>query len=248
MKLVLSPTKTMAGSAPDLGGTPDLPVFEREAAALNRQLARMGQQEIRALFKTSEALTLKILSQIKDFETAPPVPALFAFRGEAFKTLDPETFSEQDLAFARQHLRIFSGLYGILGPMDGIRPYRLDAATPLPQGKKSLKAFWKERLAPWFREFLGPDEPLLNLASEEYAGLLRGAGLEGRTITLQFREQDGEKLKNLSVRAKQARGVFARAVITGRIQDPGALKTLSPGGYVYSENHSSASEWVFIRR
>lgn len=247
MKLILSPTKTMIGEPTGIGGKLGIPFFEQNARALNRQLAKLSELEIRSLFKTGDALTQKTLEQIRIFKTASPAPALFAFRGEAFKTLNSDSFSAEDLAFAQTHLRILSGLYGILSPMDGIRPYRLDAATPLKQGKKSLRMFWKEKLGPWFLDFLAPDEVLLNLASEEYASLLRVPGLAERTITLQFREQDGKKLKNIPVRAKQARGIFARAVILNRIQTPSNLKTLSPDGYVYSERHSNALEWFFIR-
>lgn len=140
-----------------------------------------------------------------------------------------------------------SGLYGLLSPMDGIRPYRLDAAAPLKHGGKSLRIFWKEKLSPWFIDFLAPGERLLNLASGEYASLLRGPGLTERTITLQFREQDGKRLKIIPVRAKQARGRFARAVITNRLQSPSDLKALSPGGYAYSEKYSNTLDWFFIR-
>ena len=246
MKLILSPTKTMAADPAEITEKLD-PLFDQEATAINRQLARLSPQKIQSLFKTSDVLTHKILEQIRNFDRSPTVPALFAFKGEAFKTLDPDRFTEEDLCFTQAHLRIFSGLYGILSPMDGIRPYRLDAATPLKQGKKSLKMFWKEKLVPYFLDFLSSDEILLNLASGEYASLLRGSGIDERTITLQFREQNGTKLKNIPVRAKQARGLFARAVITNRIQDPVNLKSLTLDGYLYSDKHSVPLEWFFIR-
>lgn len=246
MKLILSPTKTMAFDLLETGTAVRRPPFESEAMNLNRQLARLEREQIQTLYKTSDALTQKTLEQIRNFDAADSGPALFVFRGEAFKTLDPKSFSREDLAFAQDHLRILSGLYGILTPMDGIRPYRLDLNTPLKPGKQSLTAFWKKRVVPWVEAELAPSEPILNLASEEYAALLRGSPLESRMITLQFRQRDGKKLKNNSVRAKQARGVFARTVIDKRLQDPEPLKSLSPEGYAYSREHSSSMEWIFI--
>jgi cytoplasmic iron level regulating protein YaaA (DUF328/UPF0246 family) len=247
MKLILSPTKTMAFDAPETGIPKASPVFESQAADLNRQLSRLNRDQIQALYKTSDSLTQKTLEQIRGFDTAASGPALFVFRGEAFKTLDPMSFSREDLEFARDHLFILSGLYGILSPLDGIRPYRLDLNTPFKPGKKSLTIFWKEFVVPWAEGQLAAGEAILNLASEEYAALLRGSVLEDRLITLQFRQKDGQKLKNNSVRAKQARGLFAREVILNRIQDPEDLKSLSPEGYVFSQDHSGPADWFFIR-
>lgn len=247
MKLILSPTKTMGADGPETGMPATVPPFEAQALDLNSQLSRLDRDGIRALYKTSDALTAKTLEQIREFKDAPGVPALFAFRGEAFKTLDPDTLSPEDLAFARDHLFILSGLYGILGPMDAIRPYRLDLTTPFKPGGKGLKAFWKKRIIPWFEKRLQPEEFILNLASEEYASLFRGTALEGRMITLQFREQAGGKLKNNSVRAKQARGLFAREIIRRRIEAPQEINPLSPEGYAFSKTHSRSGDWFFIR-
>jgi len=245
MRLILSPTKTM--DVPKTGMATGVPPFEPEAGALNKKLACLDRDGIQALYKTSSALTDKTLEQIREFDGAPAGPALFVFRGEAFKTLDPQGLSQKDIDFAQDHLWILSGLYGILAPMDGIRPYRLDLNTPLKPGGKSLTAFWKKRVVSWAGTMLAPGEPILNLASEEYATLFRRSDLEERMITLQFRHRNGDKLKNNAVRAKQARGIFARAVIQHRIQDPETLKTLCPAGYTYSAPHSSLSELFFIQ-
>jgi len=245
MKIILSPTKTMAFDIPETGMAPGTPLFEAEAEDLIRELAALDRDEIQALYKTSHALTEKTLEQIRGFEGAAAGPALFVFRGEAFKTLDPQGLSRDGLAFARDHLWILSGLYGILAPMDAIRPYRLDLNTPLKPCGKSLTAFWKERVEPRAKAQLAPGEDILNLASEEYAALIRRSDLEERMITLQFRE--GGSLKNNSVRSKQARGLFARTVIEHKIQNPEDLKALCPEGYAYSEGHSSPAEWFFIR-
>lgn len=246
MKLILSPTKTMAFDIQRPGTAS--PPFDAEAWDLNRKLGQLDRDGIQALYKTSPALTEKTLEQIRGFEGAALGPALFVFRGEAFKTLDPQSLSREDLGFARDHLWILSGLYGILAPMDGVRPYRLDLNTPLKPGGKSLTAFWRDRVTSWAGARLATKEPILNLASDEYAALFYRSDLEERMITLQFRQKEGERLRNNSVRAKQARGLFARTVIEHRIQNPEELKALPPEGYAYSGEHCSPAEWVFIRR
>ena len=249
MKLILSPTKTMA-VAPSGGHGQDTgePDFFPQALALNQRLAALSSDGLKKLFNTSETLTLKAMEQIRQFETAPAGPAIFAFRGEAFKALDPESLTREALVFAQSHLRICSGLYGLLRPLDGIRPYRLDLATPLRVDGQGLTAFWKPWVVPWLAEQMALDEPLLNLASEEYAALFRGSVLADRMITLSFKEKADSTLKINSVRAKQARGLFARAVIQGRIQAPDDLKDVSIQGYEYSTPLSDSREWVFLCR
>lgn len=252
MKLVLSPTKTMnmAGqgekvSDPQKTGRPE---FEQEAGLLIRELAALDMPRLKKLFKTSDVLTQKVHEMVKGFAGATPGPAMFAFRGEAFKTLEPEDFTKKQIRFAQENLRVFSGLYGVLSPLDSIKPYRLDFNTPLKINAKSLKAFWKDRLIPYFESLLEPGESLINLASNEYASVLSSKELKEKTITLQFREQAGEKLKNITVRAKQARGSFARHIIRRALTDPKDLKQAEIDGYAYSQDLSSDREWFFIRR
>lgn len=248
MKLILSPTKTMEMGAPDLRGlSAGHPEFEAEALDLVRVLAPLDPAALEKLFKTSQALTLKVQEMISGFDSAPACPALFAFRGEAFKTLAPETFNREQLTFAQESLRILSGLYGTLRPLDRVKPYRLDVSTPLKPGGTSLKAFWKKRLIPCFQELLAPGECLVNLASDEYSSLLSSKPLKERTITLQFREEKEGKLKNIPVRAKQARGRFARHIIENRLSDPEPLKQAAIDGYTYAGKRSSQEEWFFIR-
>ena len=210
-------------------------------------LRPMDFSAVQALFRTSDALTRKTCDQIRGFEEAESGPAIFTFRGEAFKTLAPESFNREQLEFANARLRILSGLYGAVCPMDRITPYRLDFSTPLKIGKTGLKVFWKKRLIPYFEEFLGPDGQLVNLASDEYSTVLSSDFLRKRTIGIQFRERTDGRLKNLSVRAKQARGAFAAYIIQNRISRPEALKQACIDGYEFEAELSSDQEWFFIR-
>ncbi len=250
MKILISPTKTMVFDIPPtrLQMGMSRPRFEREANLLNQELKALDFGALKKLFKTSDALTQKTRDQIHDFTLTAPGPALFVFQGEAFKTMNPRRFDPDQLVFANKTLQIFSGLYGILRPMDGIKPYRLDFNTPLRWDFKGLKLFWQKKIIPYFEEQTQKDEVILNLASEEYSSILGPSRLKAQVITLQFREMIKEKLKNLSVRAKQARGLFAGEIIQKKITNANAIKEITLAGYEYKKNLSTETEWFFIRR
>ena len=249
MKILVSPTKTMAFDIIPASQQMEIsrPRFEREAGLLNQELKALDFGALKKLFKTSDALTQKTRDQIHDFTLAVPGPALFAFQGEAFKTMAPRQFDPDQLAFANETLKIFSGLYGVLRPMDGIKPYRLDFNTPLGKGSKGLKLFWQKKVITCLENQTQKGEVMLNLASEEYSSILGPSRLKDQVITLQFREMVKGKLKNLSVRAKQARGLFAGKIIHEKLTDANAIKEITLSGYKYKEDLSTRTEWFFIR-
>jgi uncharacterized protein len=249
MKILVSPTKTMAfdKTPANLALKMSPPRFENEAGILNRQLQTLNFKKLKQLFKVSDGLTQKTLDQIQNFSRAVPEPALFIFQGEAFKTMDPCRFTVDQLKFANEHLQIFSGLYGVLRPMDGIKPYRLDFNTPLRLGSTGLKQFWRERVIPCFKKMTQKDEVILNLASEEYSSILWSGRLKDQMITLQFRQREKDKLKAQSVRAKQARGLFAAQIIQQQMTKATAIKKITLAGYAYSVDLSTNTEWFFVR-
>jgi len=224
------------------------PLFEKEAGILNRELQTLDFGAVKKLFKTSDGLTQKTLEQIQNFVLATPKPALFVFQGEAFKTMDPMGFNPDRLEFANENLKILSGLYGVLRPMDGIKPYRLDFNTKLSMDSKGLKQFWKKKVVTYFEDLVEKDEMILNLASEEYSSILSRSRLKDQVITLQFRERENDRLKNQSVRAKQARGIFTGGIIQKKITSANAIMKLAISGYKYEKDLSSRTEWFFIRR
>ncbi|WDP84209.1 MAG: YaaA family protein [Desulfobacter sp.] len=255
MQIILSPAKTMA-AGPNQGLGPDrwpkdpgldIPEFDQEARALIQALSPMDTASLKKCFKISDGLALKTKALIQGFENARSGPALFLFQGEAFKSLGPQDFTHEALGFANTHLKIFSGLYGVVSPLDRIKPYRLDFNTPLKINGQGLKIFWKKKLIPWFEALLEPNEPIVNLASDEYSSILNSKELKKRMISFQFREQTEKKLKNIPVQAKQARGYFARYMIQQRITRPGKMKKIAIEGYAYEERLSSENEWFFIR-
>ncbi len=250
MKILVSPTKTMVFDKTPVHLPLEMsrPIFEKEAGILNRELKTLDFGTLKKLIKTSDGLTQKSQDQIQNFESAAPGPALFVFQGEAFKTMDPRRFDPDQLEFANKHLKILSGLYGVLRPLDGIKPHRLDFNTPLPMGSKGVKQFWQKKLITFFEKRTGKDEVILNLASQEYSSILNPSYLKDQMITLQFREMEKGKLKNLSVRAKQARGLFAGMIIQKNLAQANAVKKITLAGYEYAKDLSTRTEWFFIRQ
>ena len=175
--------------------------------------------------------------------------AILAFKGDVYTGLEAETFSEDDFAFAQEHLRILSGLYGLLKPLDLIQPYRLEMGTPFrnPRGK-DLYAFWGDRLTQALNEMLAADDQvLINLASNEYFHAIQPKVLNARVITPQFRDWKNDQYKMISFYAKKARGMMSAYMIRHRVTDPEALKDFNVGGYYFSQEQSKGDTWVFLR-
>jgi hypothetical protein len=250
MKIIISPAKTMA--QPDTGNPVfdfemNRPVFRQEAECLIRSLKEIPPENLKALFKTSDAIAQKTREQILRFKEAQPIPALLAFKGTVFKALAPNEFGREELIFAQENLIILSALYGVLRPFDGIVPHRLDMNTPLKyDGSTSLGTFWKKPVIQWFESLLKEDETILSLASREYDRLLTTGSLKDRVITLDFFEQKEGGLKTIPVRSKQARGLFLREIIRTRPQDPMAIQSFEMGGYRFRKDLSAPNRWVFV--
>ncbi|MDN3521263.1 peroxide stress protein YaaA [Halomonas ramblicola] len=177
-------------------------------------------------------------------------PAAQAFRGDVYVGLEADTFSDDDNAFAQQHLRILSGLYGLLRPLDLIQPYRLEMGTRLenPAGR-DLYAFWKETLtAELDRAVAESGSPVLvNLASNEYFKAIDTGRLQARVITPVFKDEKNGKLKVISFYAKKARGLMAAWMIHQRLDDPEGLKDFAVAGYTYNAAMSEGDTLVFTR-
>ena len=178
--------------------------------------------------------------------------AVLAFDGDVYGGLDAPSLSEADLAFAQDHLRILSGLYGVLRPLDLIQAYRLEMGTRLANPKgRDLYAYWREALTRDLASALAqaPGTPVLvNLASEEYFKAVNPAGLGARVITPVFQDWKGGDYKVISFFAKRARGLMARHVLRKRVTDPARLKTFKAEGYAYDAKASDGDRWVFRRK
>lgn len=181
----------------------------------------------------------------------PQRQAAFAYNGIAYQGLDARSFSKGDLEYAQKHLVHISGLYGVLRPLDLIKPYRLEMQIPVVNNKgKDLYAFWSDAITKYLaKEMKADDNILVNLASKEYAKAVNRKLLPkgNKVITPIFKQDTDKGYKQIVVYAKKARGMMSRFIIQNRIEDIEHLKGFDTEGYVYAPQLSDDKEWVFIR-
>ena len=177
--------------------------------------------------------------------------AAFMFKGDTYVGLNSETFTDEDIKFAQKQLRILSGLYGILKPLDLIQPYRLEMGARFEPPKTSdLYNFWGNRLTVAINEELKNHEnqSIVNLASKEYFKAIKSKNILGEIITPVFKEIKGGKVRTLGMFAKRARGMMARFMIKNRVKEPFELKNFNEGGYQFVKDLSNDHEWTFTRQ
>lgn len=253
MVITLSPAKILDFESQTPSAMSTMPIFQKEASELNALLERLTIDEIVSLMKVNPELAQNTLDYIHSFSSvdAKERQAVFVYNGIAFQGLDAYSLSAEDLSFAQNHLLILSGLYGMLRPLDLIRPYRLEMQAKLGNNKgKNLYTFWKDILSYHIAKMMNEDDNVwVNLASSEYSKVIDSKRLskESRVITPVFKEVVGNDYKQVTVYAKKARGMMARFIIQNRIEDVEHLKAFDIEGYGYSEQLSNKDEWVFIR-
>jgi len=254
MLMVISPAKTLDYDTPPTTRRFTQPEHLDHAQALISQLRDMSPQQISDLMHLSDKLAALNVARYGSWDAAftpsNAKQALLAFKGDVYTGLNASDFTEADFDFAQQHLRMLSGLYGVLRPLDLMQPYRLEMGTKLanPRGK-DLYAFWGDRISEWLNQALAAqgDDLLLNLASNEYFGAVKRNALNARVIDVDFKDQKNGQYKIISFYAKKARGLMSRYVIKERIKKPEQLKHFSYDGYRYSPDNSSPDHLVFLR-
>ena len=254
MLMVISPAKTLDYETPPVIGRFTQPEHLDHAQELIGQLRELSPQQVGELMHLSDKLAALNVARFgswqRPFNPSNAKQALLAFKGDVYTGLNAEDFVEADFDFAQSHLRMLSGLYGVLRPLDLMQPYRLEMGTKLanPRGN-NLYDFWGERISGWLNEALAEqgDEVLLNLASNEYFGAVKRKALNARIIDTEFKDLKNGQYKIISFYAKKARGLMARYVIKERLRDPAGLKDFSYAGYRYSAEQSKPDSLVFLR-
>jgi uncharacterized protein len=248
MIALISPAKSLdfAGALPDVA--PSRPRFTAEAESLARSAARLPQKRLRELMGISPALAKLNHERFAGFAEAPERPALYAFDGDVYAGLDAGTLDKEAVAFAQDHLRILSGLYGLLRPLDAIRPYRLEMGVRWAPRRARLTDWWGDRVARALGEDLAQDGSgvVLNLASQEYWSVVEGhlpAGV--RVIAADFR--DGPDRRFITYYGKRARGMMARWLVEHRVSDPDDMRAFDTDGYRFDAEASTADQWLFVR-
>ncbi|OZG71231.1 peroxide stress protein YaaA [Hahella sp. CCB-MM4] len=254
MLTVVSPAKTLDYESEIPAVTPSEPAFLDHSAELIDVLKGKEPWELSEMMSISSDLANLNANRYQQwsvpFTADNARPAIFAFKGDVYTGLDVETLTDEDIHESQNRLRILSGLYGVLKPLDLMQPYRLEMGTRLenPRGT-NLYQFWGDTITETLNQELEEKaEPILvNLASNEYFKSVKPKKLNARVITPVFKDQKGDQYKVVSFWAKKARGLMARYIIQNRVEQPDQLKDFTVDGYRFREEMSRGDEWVFTR-
>ena len=254
MLIVLSPAKSLDYKTPVKVKAPTLPEFVSESAKLIAELKKLSPQEVANLMGLSDQLAALNVGRYRDwskkFTDENSKPAIYAFNGDVYDGFDVKSLNAKAIDFAQDHVRILSGLYGALRPLDLMQPYRLEMGTSFKNARgKDLYAFWGERVTDSLKCILEKQKRpvLLNLASEEYFKVLQAKNLNCPVISPVFQDGKDGKYKIISFYAKRARGLMARYVVENRITDPADLKGFNLDGYKYVASESKPEKPLFRR-
>lgn len=254
MIIILSPAKSLDFKGPGLTSPASMPEFVKEAELIAGQLKKLSPRDLESLMKISMKLAYENHDRHQEWKLSDRVPeakqAILAYKGDAYRGLDAPSLSEDELGWAQEHLRILTGLYGILRPLDLIMPYRLEFATKLKVGQyKDLYSFWNKKLNRSLLDLKNTEGShiLVNLASAEYYKAIDLASTGFRVITPVFKEYRNGDYRFFSMYGKRARGLMARYIIQKRISNPEEIKLFDMESYSYNEPLSNEFEWVFTR-
>lgn len=252
MLIVLSPAKALNFTTPERPAPMTTPQMAEDIAELAETTRKLTVRQLKSLMDLSDNLAELNRERFQAFDPAMEdgLQAAFAFNGDVYSGLRARELDKKGLAYAQDHIRILSGLYGLLKPLDGIQPYRLEMGTSLKTRRgKTLYAFWGDRIARALNEHgMGAKDPtLVNAASQEYFGAVDLKALKLPVVNLRFLEEKDGQAKVISFYAKKARGLIARYAIDNRIRKAADLKAFDTDGYRFQPQASSETEWVFSR-
>ena len=253
MLFVISPAKTLDFETP-CDAEASYPRFRKETMELIGVLREKSPEEISELMDLSENLAELNVSRYRKFRAAkhPKVAkqSLYAFKGDVYVGLEAEELDNEDIAYAQKHLRILSGLYGLLRPLDIIQPYRLEMGTRLAfDDYTTLYNYWADKIVRLINRDIKAqeDKVLINLASQEYYRAIDRKGLKANVIDTEFLDYKNGQYKVISFFAKKARGMMARYIIKNRLTQPEELKGFDYDGYYFDESASTENKLVFKR-
>ena len=255
MLAILSPAKTLDFDSPLTTDQHSAPEFTKESTALIKTLRQLEPSDIGSLMGISDKLAVlnhdRYAHWSAKFDDASGARAsLLAFKGDVYLGLDAQTLSKRDFTWAQKRLRVLSGLYGLLRPLDRIHPYRLEMGTALRNtAGKDLYEFWGGKVTQALNEALAGQRSkvLINLASNEYYKVVQAQNIDGRIVTINFKEWRRDAYRFVSFSAKKARGLMARYMIDHRAERADDLKAFDVEGYAFNEELSSRDEWIFTR-
>lgn len=252
MLTVISPAKSLDLSPAD--ATPTEPAWQADAIRLARTMRNLTLRDLRGLMDISDDLARLNRDRFRAFADRPAPdqvkPAILAFNGDTYQGFDARSLDPDDMDYAQDHLRILSGLYGLLRPLDAIQPYRLEMGSRLKTRRgQNLYDYWGDQIAKALNrqaETIGTDV-LINCASQEYFAAADRKALHLRVVTPVFMEVKAGRPAIVSFFAKRARGAMARFITQNRLSDPEELQDFDVGGYGFAPDHSTETRLVFLR-
>jgi cytoplasmic iron level regulating protein YaaA (DUF328/UPF0246 family) len=255
MLIVISPAKSLDFEASPISEVHTTPEFLEDSQLLIKKLKKLSPKKIGKLMSISPALSDLNYERYQTwnlpFDTNNSKQCLEAFRGDVYRGMAAETFTQEDFNYSQKHLRILSGLYGLLKPLDLIQPYRLEMGTrfAVTPKKSNLYKFWDTKITEAVNKAVAEsgNNILINLASNEYYKAVQPKLVEGTIITPQFKDMKNGEYKAIMTFAKLARGYMSAFIIKNRLTEPEQLKAFDTEGYVYNENESEGNDWVFTR-
>lgn len=251
MLALLSPAKSLDYESPVPVGQTSTPRFPDETGRLVSAASNLTKAKLQEIMSISDKLTTLNYERYRDFWDQPERPAIFAFDGDVYTGFEARSLDEHAIRFAQDHVRILSGLYGLLRPLDKMRPYRLEMGTRWAPRYKKLTDFWGDKIAGLLAEDLEAEGSgvIVNLASNEYWAAVKDSrtAKAARVIAIDFREDGPKGLRFNSFEAKRARGMMARYICEHRLEDPEALKGFDSDGYAFTEEGSDENSWRFVR-
>jgi cytoplasmic iron level regulating protein YaaA (DUF328/UPF0246 family) len=255
MIAILSPAKNIDMSPLRVNVNLSHPKFLSKANELAGILKRLSVSELQAIYRSNQSIAQQNFERLQMWQTDPDAEhtkaAAFAFNGEAFRGFDAKSLTDDALLFSTSTIRILSGLYGILSPLDVIQPYRLEMGSSFElKPINNLYDFWRKTITSEVNRAIDTspgDKILVNIASNEYSKTIDYKSLKYPVLTIDFKEEQGGKLKTVSVYAKRARGLMARYIASNQIDKVEFLKAFDFEGYYYNDHASSLHNWVFVR-
>lgn len=254
MLIIISPAKTL-----DFDSKANIDIFTQndflgDAEELVHEIRKMTVDEISEFMSISPKLAQlnfeRFINWQRPFSPENAKQALPAFKGDVYTGINSDTFDNNDYLFAQKCLRILSGLYGLLRPLDLMQPYRLEMGKKLENNRaKDLYGFWADKITTKINETLNEHnhETLINLASNEYYKAVNQSNIQAEIITPVFKEERNGKFKVIAIHAKKARGLMTRFIIKNKLSNPEELKLFDKENYFYNDKLSKANEWVFCR-
>lgn len=254
MLALISPAKKLDFESDSAMAGHTQPDFIEQSEKLVKSARKLSRAQLASTMHLSDKLTELNFQRFRDFSTpfdlSNAKQAALVFNGDTYVGLEAPSLSEKDMDYAQDHLRILSGLYGLLRPLDLIQPYRLEMGAKFSApGGTDLYGFWDGQLTEAINAATAKhkDNTVINLASNEYFKAVKARNLDGAVITPVFKEIKDGQARTLGLFAKRARGAMARFMIKKRIEKPDGLKKFTDGGYEYRDDLSDEKSWVFTR-